>query len=975
MTSRDAVYVKGLYWRYPTFTGMKNDYALKGIDLEVKEGEFFGITGASGSGKTTLCFAIAGLIPHQMHITSEDMQDYMKGSVKVFGDTVSAMVRRGGAAVLEGKGVMAPAVGLVMQDPESQFLSMSIRQELALGLQLQGIGRQETDVRIKEALESVGLSDLYDVADRMHPAELSGGQKQRVIIASFLAMRPRLLILDEPTSDLDPAGKLEVIDAIERIKKQRKLTVIMVEHNPELMNRFADRMAVMHNGTIVAVDTPEHIYSNKELVSRYHVYAPEVAHIRLHKTARPYTTIESFINHVKAIDVPYAGMHYTPSRGQSSRGETVIDVSGLSFRYEDGTQALHDISLKVGKGEFIALVGQNGSGKSTLSKVLSGIEGSFKGRASIMGMDLHSSRNRRDMPKYIGYVFQNPDHQIFNRTVYDEVAYGLRNIGMPEQEVKARVTRILGEVGLAEKVKEDPLFLGKGQKRRLAVASVIAMEPGIIIVDEPTTGQDYEMANEVMELLRKLNSMGTTVIAITHDMRLVAEYCVRSVVMSKGTVIFDGATADLFADDSVLSQAYLVPPQAVRISKELQRMGKLDGILLTAQELTEFFNFDKSKHEYRRVSFEDMAAMAKSLAGDILKKRGPPAAIAYVERGGMVLARILSDYLGVKKMFGFQVGYYTSSGMPSPGVSVSGVAPPMWAGSLPKGSYVLLVDDISDTGKTLSAAKRELSSLLEANIVTAALASKPQSMARPDHAAAEFSNDTWAVFDYEVNEAEAVFKSNSNQHGTKFMGSSFKGVRSSAAAKRATKQKYMLFGMAEQQRTAYEMSKSILSRHGAPRAILYILRGGAVAARLMSDALGVKRVHGIQASLYKDVGRPGESIQVDDAALPGDIRFGSGYVLLVDDISDTGKTLTEIVERLKGRIEGPVVTATLAMKQGTSYVPDFHGMEVPDSTWVVFSYEQNETRLSFEKSRDKAGLEFIKREGLAGSQPSARGRG
>ncbi len=577
----DAVKIKNFYWKYPNFTGVVSDFALKNINLTIKPGEFFGITGPSGAGKTSLCFSIAGLIPHQMQLAERDPRQYVSGTVQVFDEVVSAVEEKDGKHVITGKGVMAPEVGLVMQDPESQFLTMSVRQELSLGLQFLGLDKREIDLRIKEALERVGMIDIYDMADKIHPTELSGGQKQRLIIAGFIAMRPKILILDEPTSDLDPAGKIEIIEAIQKLKKEGNLTVILVEHNPELMQEFADRMIVLNDGMIVAMGKPEEIYSDIDLISKYNIYAPEIAELRCGNDSKRCTTIEAFIEKIPK-DVRFGKVpHMMPDES----GSPLIEVKDLKFSYEDGTQALNGLSFEIKQNEMVALIGQNGSGKSTLSKILSGIEGNFKGTVKIADLDLHDAKNRRNMPRHVGYVFQNPDHQIFNRNVYSEVAYGLKNMGAPQSVIEERVNAVLKSVNLIDKIKEDPLFLGRGQKRRLGVASVLVMHPEIIIVDEPTTGQDYRMSKEIMELLKKLNEDGTTIIVITHDMRLVAEFCPRSIVMNQGKIVYDGSTFDLFKNDEVLEKASLRAPQIVRLSKEMMKIGMCEDIMLTAEEV------------------------------------------------------------------------------------------------------------------------------------------------------------------------------------------------------------------------------------------------------------------------------------------------------------------------------------------------------------------------------------------------------
>ncbi|MGB9815243.1 MAG: energy-coupling factor ABC transporter ATP-binding protein, partial [Thermoplasmata archaeon] len=257
--------IRDVFWQYPNVSERSGGFKIENLNLKIYRNEFFGITGATGSGKSTICQLIAGLIPHQIKVPQDQLDKHFRGEVYVLGELVSGLRKEGNSYVLIGKGSMAPEVGLVMQDPESQFLTMSALSEITLGLQIMGLPRDEIMKRVKEALSMVSLDDLYPILDKIHPSELSGGQKQRLVIASFIAMRPRILILDEPTSDLDSAGKMEIIEAISNLKEKGDITVILVEHDPEILKRFADRVAVLSEGRIVAVDSPESIFSNPDL--------------------------------------------------------------------------------------------------------------------------------------------------------------------------------------------------------------------------------------------------------------------------------------------------------------------------------------------------------------------------------------------------------------------------------------------------------------------------------------------------------------------------------------------------------------------------------------------------------------------------------------------------------------------------------------------------------------------------------------
>lgn len=750
-----VVKIDSLYWKYPTFTGFSNDYSLKNVNLEIKEGEFFGISGPTGSGKTTLCFVIAGLIPHQMRLPPGEESKHFQGKVEVLSELTSGVEEKDGNSTITGRGAMSPDVGLVMQDPESQFLTMSALSELSIGLQMQNLDRKEMESRIKEALNIVGLSDIYATADKIHPSELSGGQKQRLVIASFLAMKPKILILDEPTSDLDPAGKAELIEAIENLKEKSGITVILVEHDPEVMLKFADRMAVISKGEIVAVDKPEAIYRSEEM--RKIIEIPQVMQLIGPKDS---LNDEMRLKMVKG---------FKPTRNVSVKGKEIISIKNLEFSYEDGTRALNGLDLSISDGEFVALIGQNGSGKSTMSKVLAGFQDGWIGRVFIEGKNLSSSKVRKEMPRHVGYVFQNPDHQIFNRTVKDEILYGLKNIGLPEEEQKTVMEDTLKRVHLFEKLNEDPIFLSRGEKRRLAVASVMAMKPEILIVDEPTTGQDYRMSRGIMDVLTDLNKTGTTVIVITHDMRLVAEYTRRTVVMRNGKIIFDGSAEILFQNDRIMAESSLAPPQAVRVSRKLKDSGILNDILLNAKEWIDFFKFENEKKNFVALKYGTLRKYAYDLSRKILEDYGKPKSIVYIERGGMFIGRLLSDLLAVREVYPVRASYYTDDGLPMAAVQIGEFEHSLLNGE----GYVLLVDDIADSGRTLEAALQVLKPKTPRQIVTATVVYKPRSVVKPDVYAYVVDNDTWIVFDYEQNETTSRFLRKNNEEGLSFMKENF----------------------------------------------------------------------------------------------------------------------------------------------------------------------------------------------------------
>ena len=809
----DAVVIKDFFWKYPNFTGINTDYVLKGINLTIKEGEFLGITGRSGSGKTTLCFSISGLVPHQLRIP-EHVEEHISGRVEVFGQLVSGVKKVDDHYEVDGIGSMAPTVGFVMQDPESQFLSMSMLHEVSLGLQMMGLDKAEINKRITEALDMVGLGQYRDVAERIHPAELSGGQKQRLIIASFLAMKPKLLILDEPTSDLDPAGKLEVMKTIADLRKKSNMTIILVEHNPDVMLKFADRIAVMYGGRIVQLGKPLELYSRPDILREYNVYLPDVSELSEYFSLdeKPKFQLEK--------------SSFVPERKTRPKTSRIIDVKGVSYSYPDGTKALDNITLEVEKGEMIAIVGQNGSGKSTLSKVLSGIAAPSSGTADIAGISANSKSERRKIPLHVGYVFQNPDHQIFTRSVKNELYYGLKNIGIKREEAEGSINSVLARVGLADKADEDPIFLGRGQKRRLAVASSIIMKPEILIVDEPTTGQDYKMSKEIMELLTELNIEGTTILIITHDMRLVAEYCRRVVVMSKGTIVFDGTPEKLFMEDDILELSSLSEPQSVRISKELVKQGFLRKPLISAREWLQFFNFMRLKSGFEFSTYNEMDSMAQTLIDTILNKKGKPATLVYIERGGMVPAYMVLKRFPDIRAHRIRASYYSDVGTASKDVEIYNF--PKELGSIENG-YILLIDEIVDTGKTMIRIREELNSHVDAEIVTASIFLKRQSSYVPDFYSKLVESDLWVVLPYEKNETIHSIGIKRPEDLNR-VSALFTGDVSN-------------YGKIDDH--ARMIADRIKEKSWDPKLIVYKLPESLLFARILSDALRVSNVAGI----------------------------------------------------------------------------------------------------------------------------------
>ena len=570
----EALTTDGLWWRYPTFSEKPNAWTLRDINVRIQQGECFGITGASGAGKTTLCRILTGILPFSARLTSEQLVQHFRGDITLMGSPVTAQT------------TSTHTIGMVLQDPENQFLRMSLLHELGLGLQLQGVPTEEILQRIHEALVWVGLDDLWHGAAYIHPSDLSGGQKQRVAIAAFLAMRPQVLILDEPTSDLDPVGKREVIETIARLRQKYDMTVVLVEQDPEILSAFCDRIALLHEGRVELVAPPAEFYAQRMLLEQCGASASELTRISWATgytyQSRPPLTLEE----AEQAFVPAVSSH--PMVGQQEHRitaqEAIVQAEDVRYTYDDGTIALHSVDFTLYRGEMLALLGPNGSGKTTFAKILAGIHRLSSGHMYVMGQDVSSKRVRTLLPRIVSYVFQNPDHQLFCRSVNDEIEYGLKHLGMPAQQRQRIVSTTLEAVHLTDVRDEDPLFLSKGQRQRLAVAAVLALGPEIVIVDEPTTGQDYRSITEIMNLLCELQRQGKTIIIITHDMSLVAEYCQRVVAFRDGKLSFTGTPEELFTSQEALQCTGLCSPSTSALVSKFRTHYPVFPSLLTTKQ-------------------------------------------------------------------------------------------------------------------------------------------------------------------------------------------------------------------------------------------------------------------------------------------------------------------------------------------------------------------------------------------------------
>ena len=513
---------------------------LTDIDLEIYPGERVLIAGPSGSGKSTLAGCINGLNPFSN-------PGACTGTLTVDG------VDAPHSSLFE----LSAHVGTVLQDPDGQFIGLTVGEDIAFALENSCTPQDEMHAITRHAAELVGIENHLGYA----PHELSGGQKQRVSLAGVMVDQVRILLFDEPLANLDPATGKQAIELIDEIQKKTDTTVLIIEHRLEdVLWRNVDRIVLVNDGTILADLRPDELLSGS-LLAENGIREP------LYVTALRYAgvdiTPDKHPAHVDGLvlddtDTQKLRDWFTarPRPAAQPEREPLLEVKGLSFGYQKGQQTLRDVSFSIGKGEMVSIVGRNGAGKSTLSKLICGFETPDVGEIFLNGKPL-AEENIRRRARHIGYVMQNPNQMISKTMIYDEVALGLQRSGLTEEQIREKVEATLRVCGLYPFRNWPISALSFGQKKRVTIASVLVLDPELILLDEPTAGQDFRHYTDIMEFLRGLNARGVTVVMITHDMHLMLEYTRRALVFCDGRLIADRTAAAVLCDPALVEQAAL----------------------------------------------------------------------------------------------------------------------------------------------------------------------------------------------------------------------------------------------------------------------------------------------------------------------------------------------------------------------------------------------------------------------------------
>ncbi|MGO5288987.1 ABC transporter ATP-binding protein [Collinsella sp. LCP21S3_C7] len=545
--------------------GHEAQNALDHVSLAIEKGEFVGVIGPSGAGKSTLAAVMSGAIPH--HYTGQLFGATLVDDRDTCEITLTDISR---------------VVGSVLQDIDAQMVAPIVEDEMLFGLENFGIPHDQIEERISQTLTTVGISDLR----HREIATLSGGQKQKVAIAAIIAMAPNVLVLDEPTAALDPASSTLVFDTLRQINREHGITVVVIEQKVALLSKYCSRVLVMADGKLAFDGEPHQVFAHASELRQMGVDSPRVARIANSlaevgllpsdqapclNVSEAHQLISSLLADATSKDAPADVPETSPHIPAVPRGvnqEPVVELTDVTFAYPHGGASVSDLNMCVYPGELVGIIGQNGAGKTTLTKLLNGLLHPASGTVRMAGM------NTADVPTSAiaakcATLFQNPDRQLCRDTVLDEVAFGLELHGVGTDEARQRARVAAERFGLP--LDESPFSLSRGQRQMVALASVVVLDPQVVLLDEPTSGLDYRECMTVMETVSEMAERGCAVIMVCHDMEVVSDFAQRLVVMADGRILERGDANRIFADDALMRAAYVEPPQVVALSKELAR--------------------------------------------------------------------------------------------------------------------------------------------------------------------------------------------------------------------------------------------------------------------------------------------------------------------------------------------------------------------------------------------------------------------
>ncbi|RLL44941.1 ATP-binding cassette domain-containing protein [Oceanobacillus piezotolerans] len=542
--------------------------SLQNINLTIHEGEKVVIVGPSGSGKSTLAHCINGLVPFSC-------KGDMKGSLKIKGEETKEL----------GIFSLSKMVGTVLQDPDGQFIGLSVGEDIAFALENDMIPQDQMRYQVMEVSKLVDLETK--VENSIH--ELSGGQKQRVSLAGVLVDDVDILLFDEPLANLDPATGQQAIALIDQIQQETNKTIIMIEHRLEdVLHRKVDRIVVVDEGRIVSDTTPHELMASDVLQSsniREPLYVKALKYAGCNITPEMHAAYLDTIVLDGSQDKLQKWFEAKKVVEKESRNDPILSLENVSFGYNQPNQTINNVSFSINKGEMVSIVGKNGAGKSTIIKLICGFEKVNSGKIRLMGEDITRATIFK-RAESIGMVMQNPNQMISKHMIYDEVALGLVMRGVGEREIKERVEATLKVCGLHPFRNWPISALSFGQKKRVTIASILVLNPDIIILDEPTAGQDLKHYTEIMEFLCELNKRGVTIIMITHDMHLMLEYTPRAIAIADGQVIADDSAVNILTNEAVIEQANLKKTSLFDLAVRTQIDNPRDFV-------TRFIAFDK----------------------------------------------------------------------------------------------------------------------------------------------------------------------------------------------------------------------------------------------------------------------------------------------------------------------------------------------------------------------------------------------